>query len=157
LLARAGRGELRRPDDPTVVLSPFFLIDLAEQGFRGPHWADLAQALGAMTATTTGPGPASAAAEPLTDPAAVPFPGAAIFCADYDLPVRDHAELASHLRASAALAPDMRYGTFAVYGTVACLGWPKPVANPQHRLQVRRTDTPLLLVNALHDPATSHT
>lgn len=146
LLTRAERGELRRPDDPEAVLSPFFLIDLAEQGFRGPHWADLAQLLATMADTV----------QTTQTQEQVPYPPVAIFCADYDLPVRDYAELAGHLRRSAAIAPDTRYGTFAVYGTVVCLGWPKPVANPQHRLRVNGSATPLLLVNALHDPATGH-
>jgi alpha-beta hydrolase superfamily lysophospholipase len=36
-----------------------------------------------------------------------------------------------------------------------CLGWPKPVANPQHVLRVR-TSIPLLLLNSRHDPATGY-
>jgi pimeloyl-ACP methyl ester carboxylesterase len=145
LLARAGRGELSDFDDP------FFLVDLAEQGFRGPHWAELAQVLADLAGTHAGPEAARDEASP-----SVPYPPVAIFCSDYDLPVRDHAELAAHLRRSAEAAPDMRYGTFAVYGTVVCLGSPKPVANPQHRPRVHGVTTPLLLVNARHDPATGH-
>ena len=151
LLARAERGELRHPDDPATVLSPFLLIDLAEQGFRGPYWPLLAQTLAGLAA-----GPPAPAARRAT-PEEVPFPGLAIFCSDYDLPVRDYAEYAGLLRGSGMLAPDMRYGTFAVYGTAACLGSPRPVANPQHRLRVDRGVTPLLLVNARHDPATGYT
>jgi hypothetical protein len=90
------------------------------------------------------------------EPRTVPYPALAIFCADYDLPVRDYREYTALLRRSRALAPDMRYGTFALYGTAACLGWPKPVANPQRRLEVRHSATPLLLVNARHDPATGY-
>jgi pimeloyl-ACP methyl ester carboxylesterase len=133
---------LARADDP------FFLVDLAEQGLRGPWWAELAQVLADQ---------AGDAARPVAaDAGEVPYPQVAIFCADYDLPVRDHAELAAHLRRAAEVAPNMRYGTFGVYGTVVCLGAPKPVANPQHRLDVRGVATPLLLVNARHDPATGH-
>jgi pimeloyl-ACP methyl ester carboxylesterase len=154
LLARAERGELRHPDDPGVVLSQFFLIDLAEQGFRGPYWALLAQTLAGLTAGA--PAPTIPATAQRSAPQVVPYPAVAIFCSDYDLPVRDYAEYAALLRRSKALAPDMRYSTFASYGTAACLGWPRPVNNPQHRLRVRHSATPLLLVNARHDPATGH-
>jgi pimeloyl-ACP methyl ester carboxylesterase len=149
LLTRAGRGELPHPDDPGTALTPFFLVDLAEQGFRGPYWTQLAEVLAALEASVPAPAVRTASGP-------VPYPPLAIFCADYDLPVRDYREYAAHLRRSRALAPDMRYGTFAVYGTAACLGWPKPVANPQHRLVVRHSATPLLLVNARHDPATGY-
>jgi len=151
LLSRAGRGELPNPDDPATPLTPFFLVDLAEQGLRGPYWAPLAEVLAALEAT----GPLTATRTSAST-RAVPYPPLAIFCADYDLPVRDYREYAAHLRRSRAIAPDMRYATFAVYATAACLGWPKPVQNPQHRLKVRGTPTPLLLVNARHDPATGY-
>jgi alpha-beta hydrolase superfamily lysophospholipase len=36
-----------------------------------------------------------------------------------------------------------------------CLGWPKPVANPQHTPRVR-TAIPVLLLNSRHDPATGY-
>lgn len=47
--------------------------------------------------------------------------------------------------------------TFArpVVAISACLGWPQPVRNPQHRLDVRGS-APILLANALHDPATPY-
>lgn len=153
LLARAGRGELRHPDDPQTVLNQFFLIDLAEQGFRGPLWAQLAHVLAALHAS---PPATATVAPPASRSQAEPYPPVAILCSDYDLPLRDYREYAAHLRRSRAIAPDMRYSTFAVYATAACLGSPRPVNNPQHRLDVRHSATPLLLVNALHDPATGY-
>jgi len=36
-----------------------------------------------------------------------------------------------------------------------CLGQP-PATNPQHRLKVHGLDTPVLLANAIHDPATGY-
>ncbi|MGC4953885.1 alpha/beta hydrolase [Actinomadura citrea] len=148
LRLRAERGELRHPDDPQTTLTPFSLIDLAEQGFRGPYWAELAQVLATLAA-----GPPSAAAAPASR--TIPYAPLAIFCSDYGLPVRDYREYAAHLRRTARIAPDMRYSTFAVYGITACLGAPAPV-NPQHRLKVRGSATPLLLINARHDPATGY-
>jgi pimeloyl-ACP methyl ester carboxylesterase len=152
LLERAERGQLRRPDDPQATLTPFYLIDLAEQGFRGPHWAELAQILATLAA-----GPPAAAGSPAVQVSQPdPYPRVAIFCSDYSLPVRDYREYAAHLRRTAAIAPDMRYSTFAVYGTAACLGTPAPVNNPQHRLKVSDSPTPLLLINSRHDPATGY-
>jgi pimeloyl-ACP methyl ester carboxylesterase len=150
LLDRAARGELRHPDDPQTELTPFFLTDIAEQGFRGPYWPELAEVLAALADGPAAPTPAQR--QPRTDP----YPALAIFCADFHLPVRDYREYAADLRRSRALAPDMRYSTFAVYATTGCLGWPDPVENPQHRLRVRGRATPLLLVNARHDPATGY-
>jgi pimeloyl-ACP methyl ester carboxylesterase len=150
LLSRAGRGELPDPDHPGVPLTAFFLVDGAEQEFREPDWVELAEVLAALEASP----PAAARAAGVSR--VVPYPPLAILCADYDLPVRDYSEYAAHLRRSRAIAPDMRYGTFAVYAPTACLGWPKPVNNPQHRLKVHGSTTPLLLVNARHDPATGY-
>jgi pimeloyl-ACP methyl ester carboxylesterase len=73
------------------------------------------------------------------------------FCADWSLPVRSYAEYASLLRRAAAAAPDTHYPA-QVFALTMCLGW-GPVTNPQHALRVRTT-TPLLLLNARHDPAT---
>ncbi|WP_262401727.1 alpha/beta hydrolase [Actinomadura sp. CNU-125] len=53
------------------------------------------------------------------------------------------------------VAPDMSY-TRPVQAVAACLGSPRPVANPQHRLDVRGLRTPILLSNALHDPASGY-
>ncbi|HWH01005.1 MAG TPA: alpha/beta hydrolase [Pilimelia sp.] len=77
----------------------------------------------------------------------------AVLCQDWRLPVRDYREYARHRREMARLAPDMRYSTIALEAVAACLGWPSRVANPQRPLRPRG-DTPILLVNGAHDPAT---
>ena len=69
--------------------------------------------------------------------------------------MRNYAAYATHLAVQRAIAPDMRYYPSALYATVSCLGWPSTVNNPQHRLRVR-TSKPLLMLNALHDPATGY-
>jgi alpha-beta hydrolase superfamily lysophospholipase len=75
-------------------------------------------------------------------------------CSDWSLPVRDYAGYAAVLRRAAAVAPDVRYPA-QVFALTMCLGWPKPVANPQRVLHVR-TSIPLLLLNSRHDPATGY-
>jgi pimeloyl-ACP methyl ester carboxylesterase len=77
-----------------------------------------------------------------------------VFCADWSLPVRDYDAYRGLLDRAEAQAPDVRYPA-QVLALSTCLGWPQPVANPQHRLHVR-TRTPLLLINARHDPATGY-
>jgi hypothetical protein len=79
-----------------------------------------------------------------------------IFCSDLDLPIRDHQELTRSLRRAAQVAPDMRYFPEAPAASLACAGAPKPIPNPQRRLKVRDAATPLLLVNALHDPTSGY-
>ncbi|WP_199562013.1 alpha/beta hydrolase [Micromonospora deserti] len=142
LMARAERGELRSATDPAVAVTPFDLVVTAHRGFARPAWADLANRLATMHAG----GPAAVAAFP-------PLVTAA-FCADWSLPVRDYRQYADLLRRAARVAPDVRYSA-SLWAVAACLGWPQPVANPQHRLKVRGTP-PILLVNSRHDPASGY-
>ncbi|MBW6436267.1 alpha/beta hydrolase [Actinoplanes hulinensis] len=85
-------------------------------------------------------------------PITLPPIAAGAFCADFPAPVRDYREYASLLREAAQAGPEIRYGA-GVAAISTCLGWPKPVTNPPHRLRVR-TGIPLLLLNARHDPRT---
>lgn len=80
----------------------------------------------------------------------------AVFCDDWDVRVRDFRELARLAERSRRAAPDMRYSPDAAEVVTACQGYPGRVANPQHRLRVRDVATPLLLLNARHDPATGY-
>ncbi|MFC0863680.1 alpha/beta fold hydrolase [Sphaerimonospora cavernae] len=160
LLARAERGELHFPGYPDVPLNQSSLIALATSGFYGPFWAELADLL---VAIDTGAEPSARAEQGQLMKLLAPRPmqeevtgySPPVFCEDYLLPIRDFREYATHLRRSARLAPDMRISPLAISFTAACLGRRAPIPNPQHRLHVR-TNTPLLLGNALHDPATAY-
>ncbi|MEV4176988.1 alpha/beta hydrolase [Nonomuraea sp. NPDC049709] len=153
LLARADRGELEFPGAPGVKLSRLNLIQQAFGAFYGPAFKELAEFLDALDSG------ARAARAILTPPAAtadeVINDATQVFCEDYLLPIRDYRDYARHLRRSAAIAPDMLISGAGHPITVACLGTPAPVPNPQHRLRVSGTP-PLLLGNALHDPATAY-
>ncbi len=158
LLARADRGELRvpGPDGTPVPVSAFMLINAATGTFYYPDWQGLSQLLADLD---SGRAPRRDALTALTAPVdgaqeVAPNP-AQIFCLDYRLPIRDYREYDRHLRRTAKIAPDMRYSSIAVGLSASCLGQPAPIPNPQHRLKVR-TDTPLLVVNSLHDPATAY-
>lgn len=148
LLARADRGELSIPGQPGARLTAFTLISAAVGHFYDPaNWQPFSQLLADLSA---GEAQASPAADTAQEVAPNPFQ---IFCLDYRLPVRDYREYAGHLRRLARIAPDMRYSSLSVSPIVSCLGQPGPIPNPQHRLKVR-TDTPVLVANSLHDPAT---
>lgn len=153
LLARAGRGEIPFPPDPSRPLRPEELIDFAFGAFYGPDWSILAQILAELDAGT----PIPAGQEPPSEPTeVVAMAGYAIFCNDWSLPVRDYREFAGHMRRVARIAPDMRFSPPSTILTAGCLGSPTTIANPQHKLRVRDAATPLLLTNALHDPATGY-
>ncbi|MFJ8975892.1 alpha/beta hydrolase [Streptomyces sp. NPDC102282] len=145
LLSRAERGELENPDRPGAALPPEELVNrIAFKGFYSARYADLATVVVGMEASS--PLPASTApAVPL--PTAVP-----VFCADWYLPVRDYREYASLVRTMNRTAPDLPH-LLPIRMTAACLG--APATNPQHRLTVDGAP-PILLANALHDPATGY-
>jgi len=78
----------------------------------------------------------------------------AVFCQDWNLPVKDYREYAAHLQRLARNNQDMRYPGQLMAVSI-CLGAPK-ANNPQHVLKVHGLKTPVLLANAIHDPATPY-
>ncbi|MEU7473055.1 alpha/beta hydrolase [Streptomyces sp. NPDC044984] len=145
LLARAGRGELEDPAEPGTPLSSSDLVNtVAFRKFYKADYAGLATAIVEMEAGE--PLPASpTSTSPL--PPAVP-----VFCSDWHLPVRDYREYASLVAMMNRTAPDLPY-LLPLHITAACLG--APTANPQHRLDAHGAP-PILVSNALHDPATGY-
>ncbi|WP_025619589.1 alpha/beta hydrolase [Salinispora cortesiana] len=134
VLARADRGE-------HAPRTAFDVTAVALGLLARPDWPKLAVAVRDMEGGT--PPPESDL--PLS---------VAAFCADWPAPVRDYTEYAGLVRVAAAAGPDIRYGS-GLLAVQTCLGWPSPVRNPPHTPQVR-TRTPLLLLNALHDPRTGY-
>jgi pimeloyl-ACP methyl ester carboxylesterase len=118
-------------------ISAFELSALELGMLKGPNYARFAAYLAAPETI------------PVPPPLVVVPPA---FCNDWSLPVRNYRDYAEILRAAGQVAPDLHYGA-QVMALTMCLGWPKPVANAQHTLNVH-TRTPLLLINSLHDPAT---
>ncbi|MFG3553523.1 alpha/beta hydrolase [Micromonospora sp. NPDC047557] len=145
---RAQRGLLTDPGRAGAALQPFELSRLAhKQLYDTWRWPGLAEWIGKLQ----GPGTPSVSARTVDAVAPYPF---AVFCQDWDLPVRDYREYAGLVRRAARLAPDLRYPP-ALFALVTCLGSPTPVANPQHRLRVH-SDVPLLLAATVHDPASGY-
>ena len=133
-------GLMARADAGGLGMSQFDLTATAHGNLSGPNYPRLASLIADLDAGGTG------------QPAQLPPLAKAIFCADWSLPVRDYRQYQRALERAEAEAPDVRYSA-GVFAVSSCLGQPQPVANPQHRLRVR-TKTPLLLINAAHDPAT---
>lgn len=121
---------------------PFALTAAALRRLGAPAYATLATQLKDWAAGGALP------------PVAIPPLNVPAYCADWALPVRDYREYARLQRQAEREAPDVRYSAGSV-AVASCLGWPQPVANPQHRLQVH-TPATLLQINARHDPATGY-
>jgi pimeloyl-ACP methyl ester carboxylesterase len=147
LLARADRGELPNPQQPNVAISPFNLSFTVFRQLYGPQWIQIADTLKQLDASEP------PTAQPPVPTGLAPYT-LAVFCQDWNLPVRDYREYAGHLARLARNNPDMRYPGQLMAVSI-CLGLP-PADNPQHRLKVRGLETPVLLANAIHDPATGY-
>jgi pimeloyl-ACP methyl ester carboxylesterase len=154
LLARAERGEIPSQRNPGEPALPDELIELVFSTLYIPDYAHIADVITTLDSGESLPGPPGENPPPQRD--LVNFSAYSIFCNDWNVSIRSYDEYAAHLARMREIAPDMRYSMAGTQLTVACLGAPQPVANPQHRLKVRTGGTPLLLVNSRHDPATGY-
>jgi pimeloyl-ACP methyl ester carboxylesterase len=148
LLVRAAAGTLVDPYDPTVRLTVFKLLGVAFTSFYEPQWYSLAFYLKNAADGV----PQARARRAAAGEIAHSFP--AVFCADWALPVRDYPDFVARLRAMRERAPQMLVSPLALTATVGCLGRPLP-AGPAQRPPAP-AQSPILLVNARHDPATSY-
>ncbi|GAA2216576.1 alpha/beta hydrolase [Micromonospora olivasterospora] len=96
--------------------------------------------------------PAATAGEPLVYPTGV---GRGLsfghFCQDWNLPIRDYAELQRIVAAQAVKAPHVRINQNQYLNVVGCAGWPFAVGNPTHRLRIT-TPLPVLVVHGRYAP-----
>jgi hypothetical protein len=135
------------------VITPLDLIGFANSTFYGPEWFLLAQVLADLDAQT--PTASLRTFRGFAQPELVENSFQPQFCSDWGLPIRNFAEYKAHFAVQNLIAPDMRFSPLGLGATMACLGWPGKVNNPQHPLRVRNAPT-LLMLNALHDPATAY-
>jgi hypothetical protein len=148
-MVRAAAGTLEDPYDPPAKLGEWELISAAFSAFYDPQWFSFAHYL----QDAAYPGKASGrAAVPPIDITPNSFP--AVFCGDWSLPVGDFTAYRRRIDALAKIAPQVRASPIALSAAAGCVGWPSPPATPQRRLAPAKI--PMLLVNALHDPATGH-
>ncbi|MFB7470451.1 alpha/beta fold hydrolase [Kitasatospora sp. NPDC056184] len=147
LFARADAGTLREPGPqgpgPVAVdadrlsgLLTFLLLS------RRPDWA--AEQLAAVDSgrgevSWPGPGGRNTAMQ-------------LVMCRDFDFRIRDYAEYRAIRARVARAAPHVRVSTYALAPVLGCQGWTLP---PRARPAQARGDLPPVLVaNAVHDPAT---
>ena len=115
-------------------------------------WDTLSQAI-----SQAAEGNATLLSSPLATSETSPlFPGLAIGCQDWLHESTSLADLTYKINMASATAPRTRGASQSYYYQTNCLGWPAPTRNPQRRLRKSVLKAPrMLLVNALHDPATS--
>jgi pimeloyl-ACP methyl ester carboxylesterase len=149
LLAKADRGEVSFPDDPTVKLTAQNIIRRAFSAFYRPAFRQLAAFVADLDAQKPVQQRASADQE-------VETVFQAAFCADWSLPVHNFAEYKALAATENAVAPHMRGGALGHTALTTCIGLPERVNNPQHRLHI--TNAPkILMLNSVYDPATPYT
>ncbi|MEV6849217.1 alpha/beta hydrolase [Actinoplanes sp. NPDC051411] len=162
LYARAQEGTISVPGFPGNAITPQILIDFIRGELGGiAKWPDLAQNLlavlnePAVTATATaGPAtvarPMSATSSPSEEAAKT-----AMVCEDHQWDISSLADLRTLRRAMARSAPHTHLSTTGFKDVTGCLGWPHPVADPQHTLVVRGAPS-ILMVNSRYDVATPY-
>ena len=144
LYARAGAGELPQPGG-SKPMTPQDLTRSTISAFYGPDWHALAAELDELR--NSEPIAAARQQEPIPNPAAA-------FCGDHRIEAGSAEDYARLWKRQEQAAPHLRGG---VGGALAphCLDWRAPVQNPQHVPEIR-TAAPILILNALHDPATGY-
>ncbi|KAK5703116.1 hypothetical protein LTR97_004065 [Elasticomyces elasticus] len=126
----------------------------------GPGWPAVSQIL-ALAATGNGTGLASlapAAAKGDVQGNSVLFGGLAVNCADWpSITSTKVSDLLYKQQLTENWAPHTRGRTQSYTAQTRCIGWPAPVVNT-HQQQIEvHTQTPVLLVQSLHDPECSYT
>ncbi|KAK3629300.1 hypothetical protein LTR56_008786 [Elasticomyces elasticus] len=125
----------------------------------GPGWPAVSQIL-ALAATGNGTGLttlAPAAVKGDVQGNSVLFGGLAVNCADWTHHSTKVADLLYKQQLTENWAPHTRGHVQSYTAQTRCVGWPAAVVNPPwHQIEVH-TETPILLVQSLHDPECSYT
>ena len=144
----ADRGKLQDPDSREKI-DATDLIGGTQTFLLMPQWDQLGEWYGSLL---TGQG---GKVQQMAGFGKAEKTGDGIFCADWNVQLRDATELRSLLKQSAAVAPQMKISITALGAVLSCQNWPTPVRNPQTRLRWGNVP-PVLMVNSLHDPATPY-
>lgn len=139
------------PVDVSSLLKRTYLGNQTEQGW--PAWFSLFDSLTVRDKPI----------KPLPRPKLPKDPGDAVYegrptaliCSDWSFGPGGYNLAAALWKASRKAAPHMRGNAWYQEWSARCAGWPRPASNPQHTLSAAPTPA-ILLVNARHDPATSH-
>lgn len=146
LYEQASRGELTDPSSGRAI-TPIDLVSSTINPLYGPSWAALADRLAALADRQ--PTAATRSAE-----AAVPFPLVA-FCTDHRVEISSQQQWEAMWRKQKQAAPTLR-AHFAWPAVSMCANLGLKTPNPQHRTDLDDDVPPVLIMNALHDPATGY-
>lgn len=123
--------------------------------FKDPNaasagWNGLAAAL-----QEAGAGNATLLSSPIaTDETSTLFGGAAVLCLDWTHSAKTLSDIKQKNELASYFAPVTK-GACQMYGVqTSCIGFPLPLANPEHTANVQNTK-PILMTNAVYDPETS--
>ncbi|KAH8816532.1 Alpha/Beta hydrolase protein [Xylogone sp. PMI_703] len=121
---------------------------------NGIGWPVLAQVLNQTLA-----GDATGLSTPLATTEADPsFPNLAIGCLDWYHNATTLADVKYKEQLGSYIAPHTKGASQTYSYQTSCIGWPAPVANPNHPLDqaAMAKAPPILMVNSYHDPETSY-
>lgn len=91
-----------------------------------------------------------------TNPIDAGFLGIAVQCLDWNHEsATSLAKLKYKEQLASYIAPLTGGGTQSYFSQASCVGWPVPVSNPMHSMNISTKST-VLMVNAYHDPETSY-
>ncbi len=165
LYTAALNGTITIPGRPDQVITPDVLLNYLRGGLMGSaRWFGFAQELGTVlaepgrTAVATDAAPARnnpAAATSATPIASQEVAETFITCADHRWGISTFDQLQRLEAAMNRVAPHTHFSVTALKEVTQCLGWPYPVANPQHRLDVDG-DPNILMVSSRYDVATPY-
>jgi pimeloyl-ACP methyl ester carboxylesterase len=163
LYTAALNGTITIPGRPDQVITPDVLLNyLRGQLMGSARWLGVAQELRAVLAETSRTTTAHAA--PARTPAAAtsPTPVASqdaaetfITCADHRWGISKFDQLQRLETAMNRVAPHTHFSTTALKEVTQCLGWPYPVDNPQHQLDVDGNPN-ILMISSRYDVATPY-
>nr|OQO26567.1 hypothetical protein B0A51_06610 [Rachicladosporium sp. CCFEE 5018] len=136
------------------------LLVLPNGEFGSPGWLGLAQAL--KNATTNGNVDLLVQLPPTATTNDL-FSYVAIICADWPFaePNESYTQYLNRVHMARTLSPHTRGAGEFWFLHTACQSWPVPPRNPPHEITTfknpsNQLKTPILMVNALHDPETSY-
>lgn len=131
--------------DGELSLTPITLSQNVTSYLYGPDWPGLATRLRELSGNAPTAQKAAATAQ---------FPIAA-FCGDNRIQVSSQNMWLSLWRQQNAAAPTL-HAHFSWLVLSLCSAWPADTPNPQHRTDIDDDVSPVLIMNAVHDPATSY-
>lgn len=157
LYARAQQGTIFVPGSPGNSITPEILLDFIRGELVGiAKWPELAEILLAILNEPVTADPQTAAhGASATVSTSEEATKTSIFCEDHQWDTSTLVDLRALRRAMARVAPHTHLSTTGFKDVTGCLGWPHPVANPQHPLVVRGAP-PILMVNSRYDVATPY-